>query len=168
MAVTNTIKMENKIFAIRTTANREEQVMDFIDTNVKKKNLEVYSAVNAHGMRGYIFLEAKTQQDAEQACLGIPYARGILPKEVNFSEIEPMLEQIKAPMNIQERDIVEIIHGPFKKEKAKVKRIDETKEEVVVELLEAAIPIPITVKMDWVKVIRRESDEAPEEKKDED
>ena len=159
--------MENKIYAIRTTANREEQVMDFIDTNVKKKNLEVYSIINAHGMRCYIFIESRTQEDASQACFGIPYSRGILPKEVKFSEIEPMLEQIKAPMNIQERDIVEIIHGPFKKEKAKVKRIDETKEEVVVELLEAAIPIPITVKMDWVKVIRRESDEHSEKNEEE-
>jgi len=158
--------MENKIFAIRTTANREEQVLDFIETNVKKKNLEVYSIINAHGMRGYIFIEAKSKEDADQACFGIPYSRGTLPKPVNYSEIEPMLEQIKAPMNIQEKDIVEIIHGPFKKEKAKVKRIDEQKEEIVVELLEAAIPIPITVKMDWVKVIRRESEEK-EEKKEE-
>jgi len=156
--------MENKLFAIRTTANREEQVMDFIDTNVKKKKLEVYSVVNAHGMRGYIFMEAKTEEDAKQACFGIPYSRGVLPREVRYEEIEPMLEQIKTQTNMQEKDIVEIIHGPFKKEKAKVKRIDEQKDEVVVELLEAAIPIPITVKTDWVKVIRRESEENPEEK----
>jgi len=153
--------MENKLFAIRTTANREEQVMDFIESNVNKKNLEVYCIANPHGMRGYIFIEAKTQEDASQACFGIPYSRGILNKEVKYEEIEPMLEQVKIQVNIQEKDIVEIIHGPFKKEKAKVKRIDESKEEVVVELLEAAIPIPITVKMDWVKVIRREGEETP-------
>ena len=155
--------MENKIFAVRTTANREEQVMDFMDSNIKKKNLQVYSIINGHGMRGYIFVEALTQEDAAQACFGIPYSRGLLPKLVNYAEIEPMLEQVKTPVNIQEKDIVEIIHGPFKKEKAKVKRIDETKEEVVVELLEAAIPIPITVKLDWVKVIRRDSDESSKE-----
>lgn len=159
--------MENKIFAVRTTSNREEQAVDFIDTNVKKKKLEVYSIIDAYGMRGYVFIEAKTQEDAAQACFGIPYARGLLSKEVVYSEIEPMLEQIKTTMNIQEKDIVEIIQGPFKKEKAKVKRIDEQKEEIVVELLEAAIPIPITVKMDWVKVIRRESEEKEEEKKEE-
>ncbi len=158
--------MENKLFALRTTANREEQVMDFIDSNVKKKHLEVYAVINAHGMRGYIFIEAKTREDAEQAFSGVPYARGLLPKPLDYAEIEPMLEQIKTPMNIQERDIVEVISGPFKKEKAKVKRIDEAKEEVVVELLEAAIPIPITVKMDAVKVIRREgeSEETQDEK----
>lgn len=158
---------EHKIFAIKTTANREEQVMDFIESNVKKKKLPVYSLVNAHGMRGYIFIETDSQEIAYEAFQGVPYARGILPKPLSYAEIDPMLEQIKAPMNIQEKDIVEIISGPFKKEKAKVKRIDEAKEEVVVELLEAAIPIPITVKMDSVKVIRRDTEEQLEEPKEE-
>ena len=43
-------------------------------------------------------------------------------------------------------------------------RIDLVKEEVVVELLEAAVPIPITVKMDAVKAIRR--DEEPSKNKE--
>ena len=47
---------ETKIFALRTTANREEQVADFLSSNVQKKNLPVYSIVRAHGMRGYIFV----------------------------------------------------------------------------------------------------------------
>jgi transcriptional antiterminator NusG len=155
--------MENKIFSVRTSANREDQVMGFVDTNVKKKKLEVYSVFSPHGMRGYIFIESKSEEDARQAIFGVPYARGLLPKQLQLSEIEPMLEQVKVSMNIQERDIVEIISGPFKKEKAKVKRIDDQKEEVVVELLEAAIPIPITVKMDSVKVIRRENEEQVQE-----
>ena len=151
--------MENKIFAVRTTANREEQVVDFMDTNVKKKKLDVYSIVHAHGMRGYVFVEAKNQESAAEACFGIPYSRGILPKDVQYSEIEPMLEQAKAHVNIQKKDIVEIISGPFKREKARVTRIDNQKEEIVLELLESAVPIPITVKMDSVKVIRREDEE---------
>ena len=53
---------------------------------------------------------------------------------------------------------------PFKREKAMVKRINKQKEEVVVELLEAAVPIPVTVKLDNVKVIRR-TKEAEGEKK---
>lgn len=148
-----------KIFAIRTSANREEQVMSFMESNIKKKNLPVFAILNAHGMRGYIFAEAESEDDLRQAIFGVPYARGVLPKELAMEEIEPMIEQVSVSVNIQEKDIVEIISGPFKKEKAKVKRIDETKEEVVVELLEAAIPIPMTLKLDSVKVIRRESDE---------
>ncbi len=147
------------IFALRTTANREDQVMDFVVSNAKKKGIEVYSIVRPHGMRGYIFLEAATKVDAEQAAFNIPYARGILPKPVEYKEIEHMLEQVKHEVNIQKGDIVEIISGPFKREKAKITRVDKTKEEVVVELLEAAVPIPMTLKMDAIKVIRRDTDD---------
>lgn len=158
--------MTSAIFALRTTANREDQVMDFVSSNAKKKKLDVYAIVRPHGMRGYVFIEAATKQDAEQAAFNIPYARGILPKEVEYVEIEHMLEQVKRDVNIKKNDVVEIISGPFKRENAKVTRIDKAKEEVVVELLEAAVPIPITVKMDAVKVIRRDSDEEDEEIKE--
>jgi len=154
---------KNHIFGLRTTANREDQVFDFLVSKIKKEtSLEVYSVIRAHGMRGYIFIEAGNRQDAEQAANRVPYARGILPHEIDYSEIEHMLEQVKVELNIRKNDIVELISGPFKREQAKVIRIDKTKEEVVVELLEAAVPIPITVKMDAVKVIRRESDEGEE------
>lgn len=152
-----------KIFALRTTANREDQVMDFVTSNVQKKKIEVYSLIRPHGMRGYIFLEAENKQAAETAIHNIPYARGILPKEVDYSEIEHMLEMKKIEMNIKKEDVVEIISGPFKREQAKVMRIDRTKEDVVVELLGAAVPIPITLKMDAVKVIRREGEESESE-----
>ena len=148
-----------QIYALRTTANREDQVMDFVVSNAKRKKLEVYSIIRPHGMRSYIFLEAGSRSDAEQAAFNVPYARGVLPNTIEYKEIEHMLEQVKHEMNIQKNDIVEIISGPFKRENAKVTRIDKQKEEVVVELLESAVPIPITVKMDAVKVIRRETEE---------
>ncbi len=156
---------ESHIFALRTTANREDQVMDFMTSNINKKGMNVFSLVRPHGMRGYIFVEAGLRSDAEQAAFNVPYARGILPNEIQYKEIEHMLEQVKLVVNIEKGDIVELISGPFKREKAKVTRLDLTKEEVVVELLEAAVPIPITVKLDAVKVIRRD---ATEEKSDDD
>lgn len=157
-------KMTTKIFALRTTANREDQVMSFISSNVLRKKIPVYSIIRPHGMRGYIFIEAESMGDAEQGAFGVPYARGILPKEIEYKEIEHMLERVKKEVNIQKNDIAEIISGPFKREKCKITRIDRQKEEVVVELLEAAVPIPITVKMDAVKVIRRDT---ADEKEDE-
>ncbi|MDD5254183.1 MAG: transcription elongation factor Spt5 [Candidatus Nanoarchaeia archaeon] len=149
----------NQIFALRTTANREDQVVDFVSGNVQKKGIEVYSVLKPHGLRGYIFIEAKNKQSAEESYKGVPYARGLLPNTISYEEIENMLEQGKQEINIKKGDIVEIISGPFKREKAKITRIDETKEEVVLELLEAAVPIPMTLKIDAVKVIRRDTDE---------
>jgi transcriptional antiterminator NusG len=133
--------------------------MDFITSNIKKKKLAVFSVIHPHGMRGYIFVEASSKSDAEQAAFGIPYARGILAKEVQMKELEHMFEQAPAEMNIQKNDIVEIISGTLKREQGKILRVDAVKGEVVVVLLDAAVPIPITLKMDSVKVIRREGEE---------
>ncbi len=157
---------KEQIFALRTTANREDQVMDFVTSNAKRKGLEVYAVVRPHGMRGYIFIESGNKTDAEQAAFNVPYARGILPHTVDYHEIEHMIEQVKREVNMQKNDICEIISGPFKREKAKITRIDKAKEEVVVELLEAAVPIPITVKIDAVKVIRRDTEEESEDDKE--
>lgn len=152
------------VFTLRTTSNREDQVIDFISSNVKKKNIHVFSLIRPHDLSGYIFVEAENREAAEESSFKVPYARGVLPQAIEYKEIAHMVEEVKTQVNIQKGDIVEIISGPFKREQAKVARVDQTKEEVVVELLEAAVPIPITVKLDSVKVIRRDT-EAPREKK---
>ena len=73
--------------------------------------------------------------------------------------LEPSIEEI----NIEKNDIVEIIGEPFKKEKAKVTRVDKQKGEAIVSLLGAVVPIPLTVKLDNIKVIRREKPEEEDE-----
>jgi transcriptional antiterminator NusG len=70
-----------------------------------------------------------------------------------------MVEQSAATITIKEGDIIEIIGSTLKCEKAKVLRIDKQKEEVVVGLLGAVVPLPVTIKLDNVKVIRREGEE---------
>jgi transcriptional antiterminator NusG len=151
---------KNHVYALRTTANREDQVMDFVHSNATKKKLEVYSLIRPHGLRGYIFIEAGSRVDAEQAVFRVPYARGIISNEIDYKEMDNFFEVAqKVEYDIRKNDIAEIIAGPFKREKCKITRVDKTKDEVVVELLEAAVPIPITLKIDAIKVIRREGEE---------
>ena len=155
--------METHIFGLRTAANREDQVVDYLIAKLRRTPKGILAVIRPHGMRGYIFIEATSKVDAEMTLHGVPYARGLLPREIPYPEIAHMLEQVKVEMNVHKNDIVEIISGPFKRENAKVMRINKQKEEIVVELLESAVPIPITVKMDAVKVIRREDEEEDEE-----
>lgn len=155
---------ETMIFGLRTAANREDQVVDYLVSKMHKKVDGILAVIRPHGMRGYVFVEATSKAEAESALAGVPYARGLLASPIPYAEIEHMLEQVKVEMNIHKKDIVEIISGPFKRENAKVMRINKQKEEIVVELLDSAVPIPITVKMDAVKVIRRDADEEEAEK----
>lgn len=147
------------IFVIKVTTNKEDRALELISVKVHKKDLNVYSLSRPHGLRGYIFLEAEDRDSAEEAAYNLPYVKGIIGKTVTYEEIKNLLEPVMEEINIEKGDIVEIIGEPFKKEKAKVIRIDKAKGEAIVTLLAAVVPIPVTVKLDNVKVIRREKDE---------
>lgn len=142
------------IFIVKVQTNKEAHVVDLIVNRVNKKNLEIYSIINPPALKGYIFLETNEREIAEKAALKLPYVKGILSRPVEYKEIEKMIEPVTKEMKIEKGDIVEILVEPFKREKAKVLRVDKQKEEVVIELLEASVPIPIKRKLDDVKVIR--------------
>ena len=147
------------IFIIKVTTNKEERAVDMIAERVKKKDISAYSILRPHGLRGYILLEAEDRESAEESVFNLPYVKGIIGKTVTYEEIKNMVEPSIETVSIQEGDIVEIISEHFKREKAKVVRIDKQKEEVVVSLLGAVVPLPVTLKLDNVRVIRREEDE---------
>ncbi|VVB82053.1 Transcription elongation factor Spt5 [uncultured archaeon] len=148
------------IFIIKVTTNKEERVVDMIADRAQKKNLNVFSVLRPHGLRGYVLLEAEDRESAEEAAFDLPYVKGIIGKTINYEEIKAMIEPSVATISIKEGDIVEMIGSTLKGEKAKVLRIDKQKEEVVVSLLGAVVPLPVTVKLDNVKVIRREEENA--------
>ncbi|MGV8151652.1 MAG: transcription elongation factor Spt5 [Candidatus Nanoarchaeia archaeon] len=150
------------IFIIKVTTNKEDRALELIADKVVKKQLAVYSLARPHGLRGYIFLESEDRESAEEAAFNLPYVKGIIGKTVEYPEIKNMIEPAIEEINIEKGDIVEIIGEPFKKEKAKVVRIDKTKGEAIVSLLAAVVPIPVTVKLDNIKVIRREKEEGDE------
>jgi len=52
-------------------------------------------------------------------------------------------------------DIVEILSGPFRGEKGKITRINEPKKEITLELLEAVVPIPLTISMNVVRLVEK-------------
>lgn len=146
------------IFVIKVTTNKEDRAMEMISDKVHKKNLNVYSLTRPHGLRGYIFLEAADRESAEEAAFNLPYVKGIIGKTLAYEEIKNMLTPNLEEVDINKGDIIEIIGEPFKKEKAKVTRVDKQKGEVVVSLLNAVVPIPVTVKIDNVRVIRKEEE----------
>jgi transcription termination/antitermination protein NusG len=150
------------IFIIKVTTNKEERAVDMIADRIAKKELNVFSVSRPHGLKGYILLEAEDRESAEDAVFNLPYVKGIIGKTIGYEEIKNMIEPSVTSVSIKDGDIVEMIAEPFKKEKAKVIRIDKQKEEVVVSLLGAVVPLPVTVKLDNVKVIRREEDEDDE------
>ena len=151
------------IFVIKVTTNKEDRALEMISDKAKKKNLQVFSLTRPHGLRGYIFLEALDRETAEEAAFNIPYVKGIIGKTLTYEEIKNMLTPNIEQIDINKGDIIEIIGEPFKKEKAKVTRVDKAKGEIIVSLLNAVVPIPVTVKIDNIRIIRKESENQAEE-----
>ena len=147
------------IFIIKVQTNKEENAVDLITERTLKKKIAVYSVARAHGVKGYIFLESEGRDSAEEAVYNLPYIKGIIGRTIAYEEIKAMVEPTATTISIKIGDIVEIIGSTLKGEKAKVLRIDKQKEEVTVSLLGAVIPLPVTIKLDNVKVIRREGEE---------
>lgn len=133
------------IATVRTTTGREGVVIDAIVTRVQNKKLPLKSVFHTEDLRGYIFIEADDAMQITTAIQGIPHIRGVVATNVQLVELEKFLVPEKREIVLGIGDVVEVTGGPFKGEKAKITRVDEAKGEATIELLEAPIPIPVTV-----------------------
>ncbi|MCD6331432.1 MAG: transcription elongation factor Spt5 [Thermoplasmata archaeon] len=147
-----------KIFVVKTQVGQEENVANLFE-KASKRTGKIYSILAPKELRGYIFVESDDIDVIKRIVRHMRYAREVLEKDVKLEEIEHFLFPPSAVANIEEGMIVELISGPFKGEKAKVTRIDDAKEEITVELLDAMVPIPITVRGEQVRIIKKEKGE---------
>jgi transcriptional antiterminator NusG len=144
------------IFAVKTTANQERSVANMIAMVTRKEQLDIRSVLVPEELKGYVLVESPMQEIVEQAITNIPHAKAVVRGASSIAEVQHFLAPKPTVTGISEGDIVELTAGPFKGEKARVKRIDEAKEEITVELSEAMVPIPVTVRGDIVRVLSKE------------
>jgi len=158
------LSVGGNIFAIRTTIGQEKAVAEIIERRVKgSKDIDIKAILVPETLNGYIFIEAGSLKDVLTATAGIPHVRGQVSGRVKLDDIEPFITVKSQVSMISAGDVVEIIRGPFKGEKATIVRVDTSKEEVVLELIESPNPIPIKVHADYVKLVGRRGEEGEEE-----
>ena len=62
----------SKFFAVKTTANQERIVANLMAAGVKKRNANVYSILAPKELKGYIIVEAESNEDIVKAIRGVP------------------------------------------------------------------------------------------------
>ena len=144
-----------KIFVVKTTTGQEKNVSRLITTKIKLSKIPIKALLVPDTLKGYVFIEADGPHLIEEAIAGVRHVRSRIPGLVSFSEIERYLIRKPVLENLDEDDVVEITGGPFKGMRAKITRIDKSKEEVTLELLEATFTLPITVHSDYVKLVQK-------------
>ena len=144
------------IFTIRTTVGQESLVVDILSHKITKEELNIYSMAVIPGLKGYILLEADNEITVRRGITNTSHikGRGIVGGAVKIDELSTLLEAKPLMKSIKEGMKVELIAGPFKGEKAKVIRVNDSKEEVTVELLEAAVKIPVTITAEHIRIIK--------------
>ena len=142
------------IYAVRVTSGQEKIISEILVKKARAEKLSVYSVVHVENVKGYLFVETPDENTIAKLTQKIKHVKGFLKKPMTVSEIENLITAIAQPsVTIESGDTVEMVSGPFKGERAKVIKIDEPKDEITVELVEVAVPIPVTVKSKMVKLL---------------
>jgi transcriptional antiterminator NusG len=143
------------VLAIKSSRGYEREVADTLLARAEEKPDVLFSLLVPAALRGYVFAEGMSLEGVREMLKGIRKARGLVEGETSLKEVEPLLVPKITVEGFVEGAIVELIAGPFKGEKARVKKIDQAKEEITVELIEAVVPIPVTVRGDHVRMLER-------------
>ena len=156
------------LYILKTSIGQEQNVAREVRArlsgtgSLKEIQDEIFGVLSPHFMRGYIFVEASALHHVEKligrvgvSTTPMKNCRKVLGGESPLGDVLPYLEPKAATAGIEEGSIVEIHGGAFRGQAASVTRVTESKEEVTVELFEAAVPVALTVRADQVRVTQR-------------
>jgi len=147
---------KQSILALKTQMDQEKSVADSLSSKAKQGEEDIFAILSPTNLRGYVLVEGMNTDRLREKSRDIRKARSFVDGETSLAEIDHYLTPLSTVVGIMEGDLVELVAGPFKGEKARVQQIDEGKEEITVELVEAMVPIPVTVRGDHVRVIEKE------------
>jgi transcriptional antiterminator NusG len=146
--------IRTSLYAVKVTNGQENNVAQMLADKAKVENMPIQAILAPNELRGYIIIEAERPHVVDELIRGMRHTRqrvqGVIsPEEVDhYIEIKPVVE------GLEEGTLVEVIAGPFKGMQARVVRVDTSKEEVTIEILEAAFTLPITVHADYVRELK--------------
>ena len=142
------------LYTVKTVVGRENIVADSIVSKSKAENIVVQSLIHPEEIKGYLFVEGDIKE-IERVVQQMPHVRGLIKKPIEVKDIQRFLQPKEVVVELDVGDVVEVIGGPFKGEKGKVTRYDKVKRECTIELLEVAVPIPVTVSVEFIKVLEK-------------
>ena len=149
--------MNYLIYTIRVTSGQEKIVAEILMKKARAEKLNIFSIVYIDNIKGYLFVEAPDENTLVKLLQKVKHVKGALKKAIGLDEIKNLIQAQKQPaLIIESGDTVEMTSGPFKGERAKVVKINEPKDEITVELIEVAVPIPVTVKTKMVKLFQKQ------------
>jgi len=142
------------LYAVKVTVGQERNVALMLTDKAKVEGLPIAAILAPAELKGYIIVETSTPHSAEELIRGIKHTRERVQGIIDPSEVDHYLVMRPVVEGLEVGALVEVVAGPFKGMQAKVMRVDEAKEEVTIEILEASFTLPITVHADYVREVK--------------
>lgn len=162
-----------RIYAYKIREGQETNVALFIDEvlNEYEKNPEkaeeqrqVLSSkpvaiMVLPNMKGVVLAEARNPRALEYILAGHRHYRGRIFGTIRFEEIEPLMKPKSVAEILGVGDEIEVVSGPLRGSRGKVLKVDKIKTEVTFQPDEVAVPMPMTISIDAVKLISQKGAE---------
>ena len=120
----------------------------------KVEDLSIQAILDPAVLKGYVIIEAQTPHIVDELIRGMRHTRERVQGTISPDEVDHYIETKAVVEGLDEGTLVEVIAGPFKGMQARIVRVDASKEEVTIEILEAAFTLPITVHADYVRELK--------------
>jgi transcription elongation factor SPT5 len=145
----------SSIYPVKTTGGQERTVATFVATRAAQKKKPIYSILALDTWKGYVLFEAANSQAVDESVQGFKHVRSKIPGMMQYQDIEKFLVTKSMVAELNTDDTVEIVAGPFKGMRAKITRVEPTKQEITVILLDTSFAMPITIDVAYTKLIER-------------
>jgi len=146
--------VRTSLYAVKVTNGQERTVSLMLADKAKVEGLPVTAILSPAELKGYIIIEAERPHIVDELIRGMRHTRERVQGTISPEEVDHYIETKPVVEGLEEGTLVEVIAGPFKGMQARVVRVDVGKEEVTIEILEAAFTLPITVHADYVRELK--------------
>ncbi|HUV35180.1 MAG TPA: transcription elongation factor Spt5 [Candidatus Desulfaltia sp.] len=146
--------VRTSLYAVKVTNGQERTVSIMLADKAKVEGLPIAAILAPAELKGYIIIEAERPHIVDELIRGMRHTRERVQGTISPEEVDHYIETKPAVEGLEEGTLVEVIAGPFKGMQARVVRVDVGKEEVTIEILEAAFTLPITVHADYVRELK--------------
>ena len=147
------------IYTYRITSGQEHIVLDMLINKAEKMKDTVGAIILFPEVKGYIFIETTDLSTAKALAQGIRHIKSMITKPVELDEMTKLVQEGIQSVKLGKGDIIEFTSGPFKGERGKIIRMDETKDTITVELMDVTVSVPVTAKISTVKIIQKAEEE---------
>jgi len=157
-----------RLFAYKIREGQETNMALFLDDIISSasttRNLEADSELNVGEikaiayipkMEGVILAETTNPRVLESILRGQKHYKGRIYGTVKLDEIEPLIKPKTVVELLNVGDEIEVVSGALRGSRGKVLRIDKARNEVTFQPAEVSIPMPMTISMDVVKIVKQ-------------